>query len=83
MNAYIKVNGEDTLTHWEPRRGPQGFLNDTICAVSMAVGTTMFEESVRHGHLAGEPLTSSRQATTHILKGDALKSMCHDYTPYQ
>lgn len=37
QNAYIKVAGEEHFTRWEPRKGPQSFFNDTICAMATTV----------------------------------------------
>jgi len=70
MNAYIKTAGEDRLEHWEPRKGPQGFFNDTICAMVIAVGTNMFEHKV----MEREKYTS-KEATDEILKNNDFKKI--------
>lgn len=68
MNAYVKTAGEMQLTHWEPRKGPQAFYNDTICAMVTSTATSLFEKGVRDGSM-----TDSAQATTDILKNPELK----------
>lgn len=61
-NAYVKTAGETTLTHWEPRNGPQPFYNDSICAYVVCAITSMFEQGIRD-----KKITSSQQATKSIL----------------
>lgn len=63
MNAYVKTAGEEHLTHWEPRQGPQRFFNDTICAIVTSTTTSIFEKGIRE-----HSIHSSAQATTDILK---------------
>lgn len=83
MNAYIKIAGEKTLTHWEPRKGPQSFFNDTICAVATTAATAIFEDGIRQG-LIGEKdsndrMIGSHEATRIILKSSVLKKLCKQY----
>lgn len=70
MNAYIKTAGESDLELWEPREGPQGFFNDTICGMVIAVGTNLFEH-----HVMTKETYSSKQATQDILKNKAFKKI--------
>lgn len=73
MNAYIKTAGENALTHWEPRKGPQGFFNDTICAMVVAIATRLFEHKVMSP--TKEPTYSSEQATKEILQNRSFKEI--------
>lgn len=73
MGAYIKIAGEDKLTHWEPRKGPQPFFNDTLCALVTSVATSLFEYRVRNN-----TLNSSAQATKEVLKSPTLKQLFKD-----
>lgn len=74
MNAYIKCAGETHLTHWEPRKGPQSFFNDTVCAVVVSLATSLFEHKVRKGEI-----NSSKVATTEILKSKTLKRIVSEF----
>lgn len=67
MNAYIKTKNEDHLTHWEPRKGPQRFFNDTICGIVVSTITSLFEKEIRN-----ETITSADEATKKILKNLSL-----------
>lgn len=67
MNAYVKTAMETGLTHWEPRRGPQRWYNDTICAMVTSTTTALFEQRIREN-----TLHSATQATTEILKHPSL-----------
>lgn len=71
MNAYIKTKGENDLTHWEPREGPQGLFNDTICAMVVSVTTSLFEQKVMSKGIPSN--YSSKTATIKILKNPELK----------
>ncbi|MCC5793075.1 MAG: hypothetical protein JJT82_10795 [Legionellaceae bacterium] len=68
MNAYVKTEKESTLTHWEPRKGPQSFFNDTICAMVSSVCTSLFEKGIRDNNIH-----SASEATESILKSASLK----------
>lgn len=63
MNAYVKTAGEDHLTHWEPRQGPQRFFNDTVCAMVTSTTTSIFERGIRN-----DSIKCSAKATTDILR---------------
>ena len=67
MNAYVKTDQETSLTHWEPRKGPQRWYNDTICAMVTSTTTSLFEKRIREN-----TLQSASQATTEILKNPSL-----------
>lgn len=67
MNAYIKTDKENHLVHWEPRKGPQRWYNDTICAMVTSTTTSIFEQGIR-----SNTIQSARQATTDILKHSSL-----------
>ncbi|MCA0404255.1 MAG: hypothetical protein LCH30_10775 [Proteobacteria bacterium] len=70
MNAYVKTKNEIHLTHWEPRKGPQRFFNDTICAMVTSVATSLFEKGIREN-----TIHSSRDATKNILKNPTLREI--------
>jgi hypothetical protein len=70
MNAYVKTENEQTLTHWEPRNGPQHWYNDTICSMVTSVVTSVFEKQIREQSVA-----SSAQATESILKNPTLMEL--------
>ena len=67
MNAYVKTSNETGLTHWEPRKGPQRFFNDTICAMVTSTTTSLFEKGIREN-----TIHSSQQATDNILRSPKL-----------
>lgn len=70
MNAYVKTQNETHLTHWEPRKGPQSFFNDTICAMVTSVATSLFEKGIRE-----DTIHSSEDATKNILKNPTLREI--------
>ena len=72
MNGYIKTAGESFLTHWEPRKGPQSFFNDTICSMVISTATSLFEHNVMKQQ---DGTYSSEQATVEILKVKKMKSL--------
>lgn len=70
QNAFIKVAGDESLTRWEPRDGPQSFFNDTICAMAVTVMSALFEYGLKEGKIH-----NSEQATQLILKSEAIKGI--------
>lgn len=74
MNAYIKTEGENRLTHWEPRNGPQRFFDDSICAVVVATATFVFEKGVLNN-----TIYNSNDATKNILKNPDFKTLFDEF----
>ncbi|MDP3270098.1 MAG: hypothetical protein Q8M40_13750 [Legionella sp.] len=74
MNAYIKTDGENHLTHWEPRNGPQRFFDDSICAVVVATATFVFEKGVLNN-----TIHNSNDATENIMKNPDFKTLFDEF----
>jgi hypothetical protein len=73
QNAYVKMAHETVLDHWEPRtkKGPQGFFNDTICAMVSIGSTHLFENKVMSQH----PPLSTQDAKKEILLSKPFKKI--------